>query len=223
MIVRHLGAARRMQPDRRAELVHLLPERQVLRPVERLAGDVGVDLHAERAVLDRAFGLGRRRRRGASSESCATQPGKWSFSLAHSSAKPSLMMRQNSSICCGRLGELLDRRLRVGQDLLIVLVAVDDLLAHVDVVERRQRAHALAHVLVVAGDLVELVEEFLREEMRVGVDPHLRVLRRFLGSSRLRARFARWGGSSGGVVTRLIAAESIAGAAPGPAGAAWPG
>jgi hypothetical protein len=47
-IVRHLGAARRMQPDRLAELVHLLPEWQVLRPVERLAGDVGVDLRRAR-------------------------------------------------------------------------------------------------------------------------------------------------------------------------------
>src|SRR6516165_6761425 len=50
-IVRHVGPARRMQPDRLAELVHLFPERQILRPVERLAGDVGVDLHAERAEL----------------------------------------------------------------------------------------------------------------------------------------------------------------------------
>ena len=71
-----------------------------------------------------------------------------------------------------RLGEFLDRRLRIGQHLLIVLVAVDDLLAHVDIEQRRQRADALAHVLVVAGDFVELVEELLREKVRVRVDAH---------------------------------------------------
>src|SRR5262249_34366712 len=58
----------------------------------------------------------------------------------------------------------------------------DDLLAHVEIVERRQRAHALAHVLIVAGDLRHLVEEPLREEMRVGVDAHeyLRLTARLL-------------------------------------------
>ena len=39
------------------ELVHGREERLEFRIVERLAGDVGVDLHAERAVLDRAFAL----------------------------------------------------------------------------------------------------------------------------------------------------------------------
>src|SRR4029453_2401034 len=71
-----------------------------------------------------------------------------------------------------RLAQTLQRRLRKGEDLLIVLVLVDDLLAHIEVIERRQRAHALAHVLIVAGDLHHLVEELLREEMRVGVDAH---------------------------------------------------
>src|SRR5436190_16466478 len=57
-IIRHLGAARRMHPDRLTELVHLLPERLVFGPVERLAADIGVDLHAERAeLLDGAFRL----------------------------------------------------------------------------------------------------------------------------------------------------------------------
>jgi len=72
----------------------------------------------------------------------------------------------------GTLGESLDRRLRVGQDLLIILVAIDDLLAMIEIVDRRDRAHALAHVFVVAGDFVHLVEEFFREEVRIRVDPH---------------------------------------------------
>src|SRR5262245_25178826 len=71
-----------------------------------------------------------------------------------------------------RLAEALQRRLRIGEDLLIILVLVDDLLAHIEIIERRQRAHALTHVLIVAGDLRHLVEELLREEMRVGVDAH---------------------------------------------------
>src|SRR5262245_28657142 len=48
-----------MEPDRLAELVHLFPERPELREVDRFAADIGVDLHAERAVLDRALGFRR--------------------------------------------------------------------------------------------------------------------------------------------------------------------
>src|SRR5262245_63360645 len=43
-----------------------------------------------------------------------------------------------------------------------------------EIEQRRQRAHALAHVLVVAGDVLHLVEEFFGEEVRIRVDPHLR-------------------------------------------------
>jgi hypothetical protein len=71
-----------------------------------------------------------------------------------------------------RLAEALERRLRIGEDLLVVLVLVDDALAEIEIVERRQRAHALAHVLIVAGNLRELVEELLGKEVGIGVDPH---------------------------------------------------
>src|SRR5262244_1704649 len=43
-----------------------------------------------------------------------------------------------------------------------------------EVEQRRQRAHALAHVLVVAGDLLHLVEEFFGKKVRIRIDPHLR-------------------------------------------------
>ena len=169
-----------MQPDRLAELVHLFPERHVLRPVERLAGDVGVDLHAECAeLIDRALRLG------------DAGVGRIERNLRHPAGEVVLLLGAqfgeavvddaDQLVDLGRaLGEVLDRRLRIGQDLLIVLVAVDDLLADVEIVDRRERADALAHVLVVAGDLVQLVEEFLREEVRIRVDPHLRVLQLFL-------------------------------------------
>src|ERR671936_666625 len=52
------------------------------------------------------------------------------------------------------LGEGFHRWLRVRQDLLVVLETVDHLLAVVEVEQRRQGAHPLAHVLVVAGDLL---------------------------------------------------------------------
>ena len=71
-----------------------------------------------------------------------------------------------------RLGDQFDWRLSVAEDLLIVLVAVDDPLAHVEIVQRRQRAHALAHVLIVGGDVVEPIEKSLREKVRVRVDTH---------------------------------------------------
>ena len=41
--------------------------------------------------------------------------------------------------------------------------------------QRRQRAHALAHVLEVGGDVIEHGEEFLREKVGVCVDAHGRV------------------------------------------------
>ena len=48
-----------MHPDRNAEFAHFVPERQIFGAIERLAGDVGVDLHAERAeFFDRALRLG---------------------------------------------------------------------------------------------------------------------------------------------------------------------
>src|SRR5215467_4011766 len=70
------------------------------------------------------------------------------------------------------LGQSLDRRLRVGENLLIVLVTVDNLFPDVNVIESWQRAYALAHVLVFAGNFVELVKESLGEKVRVGVDVH---------------------------------------------------
>ena len=47
-----------MQPDRLVELFHQREKRFEFGKVERLAGDVGVDLHAERAVLHRPFRFG---------------------------------------------------------------------------------------------------------------------------------------------------------------------
>ena len=40
---------------------------------------------------------------GAAIGACATQPGKWSGSLAQSSAKPSLTILAYSSVCVGSL------------------------------------------------------------------------------------------------------------------------
>ena len=173
-IVRHVGPARRMQPDRLAELVHFFPERQILRPVERLARDVGVDLHAERTeLLDRALrlahaGVGR-------IERYLRDPTGKMVAFLRAQFGEAVVDETDELVDLGRgFGEVFHRRLRVGQDLLIILVAVDDLLAMLEVEQRRQRAHALAHVLVVAGDVLHLVEEFFRKEVRVRVDPHLR-------------------------------------------------
>ena len=170
-VVRHFSAARRMQPDRRPELVHFLPERRILRPVERLAGDVGVNLHAERAVFQRALGfadagVGSRQRdlRHPTGETIFLLGGQFGEAVIDDAAELVDVLR--------RLGELFDRRLRIGQDLLIVLMAVDDLLADIEVVQSRQRAHALAHVLVVADGVVELVEELLRKKVGICVNTH---------------------------------------------------
>src|SRR6516164_1948374 len=70
------------------------------------------------------------------------------------------------------ISKSLDRRLRVGENLLIVPVAVHDLLPDVDVIESRQRAHALAHILVLASDFFELLKKLFREKVGVGIDAH---------------------------------------------------
>jgi hypothetical protein len=51
-------------------------------------------------------------------------------------------------------------------------VAIDDPLAHIEIVQSRQRTHALAHVLVIARNLVEPVEKFFRKKVGVRVKAH---------------------------------------------------
>ena len=128
-IVRHIGAARRVHPDRLSQLVHFFPERQILRPVERFAGDVGVDLHAERAeLLDRALrlahaGIGR-------IERYLRDPTRKMVAFLGAQLGKAVVDEADQLVDLGRsLGEGLDRRLRVGQDLPIVLEAIHHLLA----------------------------------------------------------------------------------------------
>ena len=134
--------------------------------------DIGVDLHAKRAeFVDRALrladaGVARRKR------DLRHEAREMILVLRDDLGQPVIDQAAEFVDLRGRLGDQLNRRLRVAEDLLIVLVAVDDPLAHVEVVKRRQRAHALAHVPIIGCHVVELVEESLREKMRVGVNAH---------------------------------------------------
>jgi hypothetical protein len=142
---------RRTDFDRRAA-----PERRSwheFRLVERLAGDVGAVLHAERAVLERALRFcnpgvecPQRNLRYPPREVVLLLGAQFDEAVVDDAAELVDVLR--------RFGETLDPRLRIGQDLLIVFVPVDDLLAHVNIEQRRQRTDALASVVVVAGGLI---------------------------------------------------------------------
>jgi hypothetical protein len=122
-----------VHPDRRAKLVHLLPERRILRPIERLAGDIGVDLHAERAILQRAFGF---TNSGIRCIKRDLRDPTWKAVVFLGDELGEAVVDDAAELVdiLWRLGKALDRRLRIGQDLLIVLKAVHDLLAEIEIV-----------------------------------------------------------------------------------------
>ena len=163
-------------------------KRLEFRAVERLAVDVGVDLHAERAeVLHRALGLAHagvgRRQRGLRDEG-----GEFVRMLAADLGE-AVVADAAEVLDHVVLDEGLERRHRIGQDLGVVREHVDDLHAHVEVVDRRNAAHALADVLRVAGHFGRLFDEFFRNEVRVRVDSHGPVL--LFGNEALMASAAR--------------------------------
>ena len=174
-----------MHPDRLAEFVHFLPERQVLRAVERLADDIGINLHAEGAkFVNRALRLSH------AGVGCVERdlrdPAREMVALLRAQFGEAVIDEADQLVDLrGSLGKRFHRRLRIGEDLLIILEAVDHLLAMIEIEQCRQRTHAFAHVLVVAGDLLHFVEEFFREKVRIRIDPHLR-------SSGLRGLLRAW-------------------------------
>ncbi len=174
-IVGVVRAARRMHPDRLAELVHGGEERLELRVVERPLVDVGIDLHTERAELvDGALGLARTGiRRGQ--RDLRHPPGEMVRTLT---AQIGEAVIDDARILVDLVGggHALERRLRIGQDLRIVRKGVDHLQPYVEIVDRGHLAHALADVPVVAGHQ-DIVEELLRDEVRIGIETHGPILR----------------------------------------------
>ena len=169
------GIARRVQPDRLVELFHRREERLERRVVERLAGDVGINLHAERAILDRAgslrhadIGCAERALRHPAGEMVAVlgadlgqfvvdQPGI--FLDLGAVARISL-----------RLGEDFERRHGVGDNLRVVGEGVDHFAAGIEIVDAGHLTHALADVRIAAVD--QQLEHPARHEMGIGVDTH---------------------------------------------------
>src|SRR3954451_1001171 len=90
------------------------------------------------------------------------------------------------------LAEHFQRRLRIREYLRVVVVHVDDLLAMIEIEQRRQRAHALAHVLEVTGEIHHAVEKWLGKEMGIRVDAHGQVsgLLAWRGATSDRTRWA---------------------------------
>ena len=110
--------------------------------VERHTGDIGVDLHAERAVFKRArdfthaaIGRGHRRLRHPAGELVGILRANLGKAVVH---------QLGVFLDLRALGQSLQRRHRIGQDLRIVLEAADDLAANLEVVDAGNLAHALA-------------------------------------------------------------------------------
>ena len=172
-VVRDLRAARRMQPDRLVELVHGGEERLELGPVQRLAADVGIDLHAERAELrDRALGLrgagigGRQRRlRDEGREAL----GVLGDQLGHAVVADPGELERDLGVA---LGHRFQRRHRQRDDLRVVGELVDHAQARVEIVDRLHRPRAPEHVLEAGADLLHALVVGGRIEMRESIDAH---------------------------------------------------
>ena len=168
LVVDHLAAARRMQQDRLAGFLDHLVERPEFLAVDRLAVDVGAELHRVRAVLQRALGLlgGRLRRvhrhhRGIADEAVRM--------LGDHLRQPVV----------GELGHLrrlvrppqpVEHRQAERQDLRVVRKLVDHLQPQIEIVERRNAPHPLADVLLPGRRLDQRIEIALRAEMIEGID-----------------------------------------------------
>src|SRR5690349_17152675 len=112
-IVGEVRAARRMDPDRLAELRHGGEELCVFGPVERLAVDVGVGLHAERAVLDRALRLAHRALRMA--ERHLRDPAREMILVLGADVDEPVIDQLAQLFGLRALHDVLDRRHRVGE------------------------------------------------------------------------------------------------------------
>ena len=167
-IIGGIRRARRMQPDRLVELVHGGEERLEGRVVERLAGDVGVDLHAKRAVLDGTLAFAHAGIGGADRR--LRHPAGKMIGIFGADVGKSVVHHLGHVLDLGAFGEEFERRHRVGEDLRVVLEPIDDLLAQVEIVDAGNVAHALADVRIAA--VHQLGEKFLRNEMGIGVDAH---------------------------------------------------
>ena len=156
-VVADVGAAIRVQPHRQVERRHALDERQVFRRVERLAVDVREELNAPGAQLgDRALDLAHRRI-GIAKRQRGDESRKTIRMLPHELRHPVVgEARQIDAVLPLRVD--LDRRRRDRQDLLIVLEAIHDAEALVEIDQHRDAAHALADVLESRRDRQHAIE-----------------------------------------------------------------
>ena len=167
------GAARRMQPDRLADPVHGGKERIEPRPIERLAAHVGKDLHPDGVEVAhrplRLAGAGVRLAHRDRSDEAGKAVGMSRHQRRHAVVGDRGELELERGVA---LAQHLERRHRQRQDLRVVGKAVDDAQPHVEIMQRGDRAHALADVAQVAGDLEHPVEERLWKEVIESIDPH---------------------------------------------------
>ena len=91
--------------------------------------------------------------------------------LAHDVGK-AVIGQPDQVVELGAADEAFGRRHRVGQDLRVVREQADDAAAFVEVVDAGHAAHALADVGAGAGNFFHRLEEFFRDEVRIGINAH---------------------------------------------------
>ena len=165
-----------MQQDRLAGFLDHLVERPELLAVDRLAVDVGAELHGVRAVLQRALGLlGRRLRRvhrhhrGIADEAVGMLG-------AHLGQPVVGELRHLRRLV--RAPQPVDHRQAERQHLRVVGKLIDHLQPQIEIVQRRNAPHPLADVLLPGRRFDQRIEIALRAEMTEGVDVAHEELRR---------------------------------------------
>ena len=165
-----------MQQDRLAGLLDRLVERPELLAVDRLAINVGAELHGIRAILQRALGFLRRR---------LGRIHRHHGRIADEAIR--VLGAHLSQAIVGDLGHFrrlvwppqpIDHRQAERQDLGVVGKLVDHLEPQLKIVKRRDTPHALADVLLARRGFDQRIEIALRAEMIEGVDVAHEELRR---------------------------------------------
>jgi hypothetical protein len=168
LVVDHLAAARGMQQDRLARFLDHLVERPEFGAVDRLAVDVGAELHGIGAILQRPRGLlcrGRRRVHRHHRRIARETVGMFRADFGQPVVGELRHVRR-----LVRTPEPVEHRQAEREDLRVVGKLVDHLEPQIEIVERRDAAHALADVFLARGRLDQGVEVALGAEMTKRID-----------------------------------------------------
>jgi hypothetical protein len=172
VVVGEASPARGVQQDGEVILRHGLEERTKLGRVQRFAGSVAKNLNASRAKLsDRAVELDQRRFRVVHGQ--RSGEGGKSVRVAFDELRHTVVCRPGQLDGDRRAGQGFDGRRGQAQDLMVVVEAVHDPEALVEVHQHGNAANALSHVFVIGGHFEHQLVVRLRKDVVEDVDfPH---------------------------------------------------